>query len=97
MPDIRLATFNCENLMMRCDFARSGLANARSRLTNVDDALIAEQVDAVFDVLSEDDRTLTAQALGYVMGDTTIARIAIVVSKDGAAMITLESLRLKDV
>ena len=63
MPQIRLATFNCENLMMRCDFARSGLANARSRLTDVDDARIAEQVDAVFDVLSEDDRTLTAQAL----------------------------------
>lgn len=63
MPDIRLATFNCENLMMRCDFARSGLANARRRLTDVDDALVAEQVDSVFDVLSEDDRTLTAQAL----------------------------------
>ena len=63
MPDIRLATFNCENLMMRCDFARSGLANARRKLTDVDDALVAEQVDAVFDVLSEDDRTLTAQAL----------------------------------
>lgn len=63
MPEIRLATFNCENLMMRCDFARSGLANARSRLTDVDSAVVAEQVDAVFDVLSEDDRTLTAQAL----------------------------------
>mgnify|MGYP003115283997 CR=1 FL=1 len=63
MPDIRLATFNCENLMMRCDFTRSGIRNARERLTEVDNALIAEQVDAVFDVLSEDDRTLTAQAL----------------------------------
>lgn len=62
MQDIRLATFNCENLMMRCDFARSGLANARERLTEVDDAIVAEQLDAVFDVLSEDDRTLTAQA-----------------------------------
>ena len=63
MPELCLATFNCENLMMRCDFARSGLPNARDRLTEVDDALVAEQVDAVFDVLSEDDRTLTAQAL----------------------------------
>lgn len=63
MPEIRLATFNCENLMMRCDFARSGIRNARDRLTEVDTASVAEQVDAVFDVLSEDDRTLTAQAL----------------------------------
>ena len=63
MPDLRLATFNCENLMMRCDFARSGIRNARARLTEVDDAAVAEQVDSVFDVLSEDDRTLTAQAL----------------------------------
>ncbi len=63
MPEIRLATFNCENLMMRCDFKRSGIPHARDRLTDIDDAKVAEQVDAVFDVLSEDDRTLTAQAL----------------------------------
>lgn len=63
MPEIRLATFNCENLMMRCDFRRSGIPNARARLTEIDDNHVAEQVDSVFNVLSEDDRTLTAQAL----------------------------------
>lgn len=63
MPDIRLSTFNCENLMMRCDFRRAGIANARQRLTDVDNVQVAEQVDSVFNVLSEDDRTLTAQAL----------------------------------
>jgi len=63
MPDIRLSTFNCENLMMRCDFRWAGIANARQRLTDVDNVQVAEQVDSVFNVLSEDDRTLTAQAL----------------------------------
>lgn len=63
MPEIRLATFNCENLMMRCDFSRAGIPRARERLTEVDDAAVAAQVDSVFDVLSEDDRTLTAEAL----------------------------------
>lgn len=63
MPELRLATFNCENLMMRCDFAHSGIRKARERLTEVDDALVAAQVDSVFNVLSEDDRTLTAEAL----------------------------------
>ncbi|KCZ91670.1 endonuclease/exonuclease/phosphatase family protein [Hyphomonas johnsonii] len=63
MPDIRLATFNCENLMMRCDFRRAGIRNARQQLTDVDSPLVAEQVDTAFDVLSEDDRTLTARAL----------------------------------
>ncbi len=63
MPSLRLATFNCENLMMRCDFRRAGIADARERLTEVDDALVAAQVDSAFNVLSEDDRTLTAQAL----------------------------------
>jgi len=63
MPDLRLATFNCENLMMRCDFSHAGIARARERLTEVDDANVAAQVDAAFNVLSEDDRTLTAEAL----------------------------------
>ena len=58
MPELRLATFNCENLMMRCDFARAGIKRARERLTEVDDAAVAAQVDSVFNVLSEDDRTL---------------------------------------
>ena len=62
MLSLRLATFNCENLMMRCDFRRSGLVDARSQLTGINTAQLADQVDAVFDVLSEHDRTLTAQA-----------------------------------
>jgi hypothetical protein len=62
MPAIRLSTFNCENLMMRWDSRRAGIANARQRLTEVDNVQVAEQVDSVFNVLSEDDRTLTAQA-----------------------------------
>ncbi|MEH6809318.1 MAG: endonuclease/exonuclease/phosphatase family protein [Hyphomonas oceanitis] len=69
MPQIRLATFNCENLMMRCDFRRAGILNARQRLTDVDTAAVAAQVDAVFNVLSEDDRTLTAQALAATEAD----------------------------
>ena len=69
MPELRLATFNCENLMMRCDFRRAGIANVRQRLTDVDNALVAEHVDSVFDVLSEDDRTLTAQALAATGAD----------------------------
>ena len=69
MPEIRLATFNCENLMMRCDFSRAGIARARERLTEVDDAAVAAQVDQVFDVLSEDDRTLTAEALAATGAD----------------------------
>ncbi|MGH1421847.1 MAG: endonuclease/exonuclease/phosphatase family protein [Hyphomonas sp.] len=63
MPSIRIATFNCENLMMRCDFRAAGVARARERLTEVDSPIVAEHVDSVFNVLSEDDRTLTAQAL----------------------------------
>lgn len=69
MPDLRLATFNCENLMMRCDFARAGIKRARERLTEVDDAAVAAQVDSVFNVLSEDDRTLTAEALGATQAE----------------------------
>jgi endonuclease/exonuclease/phosphatase family metal-dependent hydrolase len=69
MPELRLATFNCENLMMRCDFRRAGIPNARQRLTDVDTAAVAAQVDAVFNVLSEDDRTLTAQALAATEAD----------------------------
>ncbi|MEZ5997148.1 MAG: hypothetical protein R3B98_00445 [Hyphomonas sp.] len=69
MPDLRLATFNCENLMMRCDFRHAGIPNAREKITEVDSALVAEQVDSVFDVLSEDDRTLTAEALAATQAD----------------------------
>jgi endonuclease/exonuclease/phosphatase family metal-dependent hydrolase len=63
MPDLRIATFNCENLMMRCDFGATGIVSMRDRLTAIDDARLAETVDAAFNVLSDDDRTLTAQAL----------------------------------
>ena len=35
MPELRLATFNCENLMMRCDFSRAGIPQARERLALV--------------------------------------------------------------
>jgi hypothetical protein len=69
MPELRLATFNCENLMMRCDFARAGIKRARERLTEVDDATVAAQVDSVFNVLSEDDRTLTAESLGATQAE----------------------------
>ena len=55
--------------MMRCDFRSAGLPNARDRITDVDDAATAEKVDAVFNVLSEDDRTLTAQALAATEAD----------------------------
>ncbi len=69
MAELRIATFNCENLMMRCDFARAGIANAASRLTDVSTAEVADKVDARFNVLSEDDRTLTAQALAATRAD----------------------------
>ncbi|MCA8901001.1 MAG: endonuclease/exonuclease/phosphatase family protein [Hyphomonas sp.] len=55
--------------MMRCDFRHAGIANARDRLTEVDDAVVAEQVDSVFNVLSEDDRTLTAEALAATQAE----------------------------
>lgn len=69
MPSLRLATFNCENLLMRCDFSAAGVEGARRKLSAVSDPLDAERVDAVFNVLSEDDRTLTAQALTQTKAD----------------------------
>ncbi len=69
MPELRIATFNCENLLMRCDFAAANVAGAARKLTNVSSSQVADQVDAVFDVLSEDDRTLTAQALAATKAD----------------------------
>ena len=42
MPVLRLATFNCENLMMRCDFAHTGIARARERLTEELEELVDE-------------------------------------------------------
>lgn len=69
MTKIRLATFNCENLMMRCDFRAPGIDGLRDKLTAVTDLEHARAVGDVFDVLSEDDRTLTAQALAATRAD----------------------------
>lgn len=69
MPSFRLATFNVENLLMRCDFGRAGIEGAERKLSQVSTAEDAERVDSVFDVLSEDDRTLTAQALAATRAD----------------------------
>ena len=69
MTRITLTTFNCENLMMRCDFSSIQIPNVEKKLTAVSDPGEAENVDAVFDVLSEDDRTLTAQALSAAQAD----------------------------
>ncbi|MEM8920018.1 MAG: endonuclease/exonuclease/phosphatase family protein, partial [Pseudomonadota bacterium] len=69
MPQITLATFNCENLMMRCDFSGHPISNLARKLTAVSDPGQAEEVDRAFNVLSEDDRTLTAQALAATGAD----------------------------
>lgn len=69
MPTLRLATFNVENLLMRCDFARAGVKGAERKLTRISSPEEADRVDAVFNVLSEDDRTLTAQALAATRAD----------------------------
>ena len=63
MPSLRLATFNVENLLMRCDFSAPGIEGLRQKLTSVSDQGAARRVASAFNVLSEDDRTLTAQAL----------------------------------
>lgn len=69
MPRLRLATFNVENLLMRCDFSKAGIDGARAKLTQVEDQATAEKIAGVFNVLSEDDRTLTAQALAATRAD----------------------------
>lgn len=69
MPQIRLATFNVENLLMRCDFSSAGVDNLRAKLTKIERQEDAAKVASVFDVLSEDDRTLTAQALAATRAD----------------------------
>jgi len=69
MPSLRLCTFNVENLLMRCDFSAAGIAGTARKLTAVSDAATAERVDRIFNVLSEDDRTLTAQALAAANAD----------------------------
>ena len=74
MPQIRLATFNVENLLMRCDFDAAGVDNLRARLTDVSSPAEAAKVSAVFNVLSEDDRTLTAQALAAARADVCVVQ-----------------------
>jgi len=69
MPVLRLATFNAENLLMRCDFQAAGVKDLRQKLTGVSEQAQAEAVSRVFNVLSEDDRTLTAQALAATRAD----------------------------
>lgn len=48
---------------MRCNFDAPGIKNLRQRLSDVSSPETAAQIASMFDVLSEDDRTLTAQAL----------------------------------
>ena len=55
--------------MMRCDFRKARIPHLARKLSKIEDPEKAEQVDAVFDVLSEDDRTLTAQALSAAQAD----------------------------
>lgn len=69
MPEIRLATFNVENLLMRLDFKALGIANMRGQLNDVSTREQAEHISGLIDVLSEDDRTLTAQALAATKAD----------------------------
>ena len=54
---------------MRCDFKRIGIEGAERKLSKVSTLAEAERIDAVFNVLSEDDRTLTAQALAATRAD----------------------------
>ena len=54
---------------MRCDFKRVGIDGAERKLNNIDNLAEAERIDSQFDVLSEDDRTLTAQALAATRAD----------------------------
>ena len=74
MPEIRLATFNVENLLMRCDFEAAGIEDLRAKLTNVSSPEEAAKVSSVFNVLSEDDRTLTAQALAATKADVCVVQ-----------------------
>ncbi|MBB36644.1 MAG: endonuclease/exonuclease/phosphatase [Hirschia sp.] len=55
--------------MMRCDFRRLHILDAARKFTAVSDQSDADAVDRVFNVLSEDDRTLTAQALSASQAD----------------------------
>ena len=54
---------------MRCDFKRAGVEGAERKLSQISNTADADRIDAVFNVLSEDDRTLTAQALAATRAD----------------------------
>lgn len=69
MPEIRLATFNVENLLMRLDFNALGISAMRQRLNDISTHDQAEEISELINVLSEDDRTLTAQALAATRAD----------------------------
>ena len=69
MAELRIATFNCENLLMRCDFSQVNVQGAARKLTKISSSDKADKVDAAFNVLAEDDRTLTAQALAATRAD----------------------------
>ncbi len=69
MTQISVTTFNCENLMMRCDFSTQTIPDLGNKITLIDDSEKANQIDELFNVLSEDDRTLTAQALSASQAD----------------------------
>ncbi len=69
MTQISVTTFNCENLMMRCDWSSQKIENLSKKLNSIDDAHQADKIDAIFNVLSEDDRTLTALALSAAQAD----------------------------
>ena len=72
MSSLRLATFNAENLLMRCDFKAAGIKDLRRKLNQVSSQADAKRVSGVFNVLSEDDRTLTAQALAATRADVCV-------------------------
>tara|TARA_Y100000052_G_scaffold27568_2_gene36543 strand:- start:3911 stop:4900 length:990 start_codon:yes stop_codon:yes gene_type:complete len=72
MPRIRLTSFNCENLMMRFAFGETNIPQLKQKLTLVSDSQAADLVDEAFDVLSEDDRTLTAQTLAVSKADVCL-------------------------
>lgn len=69
MPILRIATFNVENLLMRCNFKQFAVDGVPQKLDQVSDPAEASRIDEAFNVLSEDDRTLTAQALAATRAD----------------------------
>lgn len=69
MPKLQITSFNCENLMMRFPFGETKIPDIRTKLTRIADQDMADRVDTAVNVLSEDDRTLTAQTLAAHTAD----------------------------